>query len=142
MRNIFFILIIVVVWCGCGKEEKHSPKTGKRIIRSPRQGVWRALKLMEASLNHRNYQGYLRVFGGAAAYEIRKQLTEKKFLGSVRGRYKLGKFYILKRHSKAVVTVKYQLRQRIKGAKETVIRGSGLFSAAPGLQHWVILSFK
>jgi len=147
MRCISLLLFVLLTAAGCSKSEDEGPggktawRSGKRKVLSPREGVWRTLKLMEASLNQRNLQGYLRVFGGLAGHEVRKQLSGKKFRSSAGGRYRLTAFRIVKRHSRAVVTVQYTMSRRIPGQKERIIKGEGIFSAAPGLKHWVIISF-
>ena len=135
------ILVLLLGLSGCSSD-KETAASKKKTFLAPRVGVWRSLKLMEASLNHKNYNGYLKVFGGAAAHELKKQLTPAKFRRSARGRYKLAAFHIVKRHSRTVVSVKYALRQSIAGRKPKVIKGEGIFAAAPRLKHYVMISFK
>ena len=142
MRLSYLLLsVLLLAFSGCSKDGSAEKKNKKKFL-SPRIGVWRSLKLMEASLNHKNYKGYLRVFGGAAAHELKKQLSPAKFRRSARGRYKLAAFHIVKRHTKTVVTVKYALKQFLSGKKPKIIKGEGIFSAAPRLKHYVMISFK
>jgi hypothetical protein len=141
---LFQMLLAIFACCfSCsGDKEPHAGK--KPLVKqyAPREGAWRALKLMEAALNHRNFEGYLKVFDGAAAHVIRRQVTAAKFRAACRGRYRLHSFEVVKEHSRSLATVKYVLRQSVSGMPDRLLPGQGVFSAHRSRKHWVIISFK
>lgn len=145
-KYLFFPAFLAVLVCGLSCSGDKEPQDGKKkpLVPkyTPREGVWRALKLMEAALNHRNFEAYLKVFDGAAAHTIRRQVPPAKFRAACRGRYTLHSFEVVKEHARSLATAKYVFRQSVPGLPDKLLPGEGVFSAHGSRKHWVIISFK
>lgn len=129
------LLALGLFAAGCGKDD------GKPKAYKAEDGIWRCLKRIEASLNGRTWTGYHGCFDGLALAAVLK-VGEKRFLGGIDGRYKLGPWKITARQSDKLASAEYVFHQYLPSGKQQDLPAKATFAYAPGKDYWVLISFK
>jgi hypothetical protein len=138
----------VLTACSREMDSGSGPHDPERAVQADKktypaeEGIKRALLKLEASLNHRNLEGYLSVFSGEALEAVSKGLTVER-LRKITGKFRLKSFRIVRRYGEdpgSPAGVSYEFENSQSTGRVTGKTDRAIFGPLSGRDHWVIIS--